>query len=443
MTVEERQTVGSTPKKLASDLVRQFRIVGLDGPAAGQTWASKGDRCSIGSHPSNDVVLDDSTVSRFHCEIRVDERGIRLRDLDSMNGTIVDGTQILDCLLRGGAVIRIGRTSVRFELAAAQNRVLISDSQQFGRLTGRSVAMRATFALLERAAATDVTMLLQGETGTGKQVAAEAIHERSARASSRLVTVDCGNLSMNLLESELFGHEKGAFTGATNQRIGAFEDASGGTLFLDEIGEMSLDLQPKLLRALEERAVRRLGSNHYVPIDVRVIAATNRDLRAEVNSGRFREDLYFRLAVVKIEMPPLRQRREDIPDLVRGLLAQLRVPPEVAARLQTDEMLAHLQRGAWVGNVRELRNYLERCIVFENPPPLNEPAPEAEPRKIRGDASVPWQLARERALAEFERAYLEDLMRRNDNVVAHAARAAGLDRVYLHKLLRRHNLRDR
>jgi DNA-binding NtrC family response regulator len=300
--------------------------------------------------------------------------------------------------------------------------------------------MRSTFALLERAASVDVTVLLQGETGTGKQVAAEAIHERSSRSAGPFVTVDCGNLPLNLLESELFGHEKGAFTGAAERRIGAFEEADGGTVFLDEIGELPLDTQPKLLRALEERHVRRIGSNRYTDVDVRVIAATNRDLRAEVNAGRFREDLYFRLAVVKVDLPPLRERPEDIPELVRALLEQMRAPPETMARIGGDDLIAHMKRGPWPGNVRELRNYLQRCIVFEGAPPLEAAEGRTAPGVV--DASVPWQEAREWAMARFERAYLEDLMRRNNGVVAQAARAAGLDRVYLHKLLRRHNLRS-
>ncbi len=441
MAVEDPDStreVGPRAGAPGRDLVRRFRIV-VDGDA-GPPWTSKGDRCSIGSHESNDVVLADPTVSRFHCEIRIDERGPRLRDLDSKNGTIVDGTQVLDCILRGGAVIRLGRSSLRFELAADQNRMPASEARRFGRLVGASLAMRTMFAYLERAAAADVTVLLQGETGTGKQVAAEAIHERSARSAGPFVTLDCGNLPVNLLESELFGHEKGAFTGATERRIGACEEASGGTLFLDEIGEMPLETQPKLLRVLEERAVRRLGSNRYLPVDVRVIAATNRDLRAEVNGGRFREDLYFRLAVVKIDLPPLRQRPEDIPELVSALLAQMKVPPEAMARIGGDEMLAHIKRGAWPGNVRELRNYLQRCIVFEDAQPVDMSGARRPPNSPI-DVSLSWHDARAWAMAEFERRYLEELMDRHGGVVAQAARAAGLDRVYLHKLLRRHNLR--
>jgi DNA-binding NtrC family response regulator len=422
------------------DKVRRLRLLGVDGAAAGIAWESTGDRCSIGSHPANDLVIDDVTVSRFHCEIVIDSRGARLRDLESMNGTIVDGTQIYECLLRGGSLVRIGRSTLRFELAAAQNQLPISEVTGFGRLVGHSVAMRTTFAVLERAAATDVTVLLNGETGTGKQVAAEAIHEHSGRAEGPLITVDCGGLPGNLLESELFGHEKGAFTGAGERRIGAFEEASGGTLFLDEIGELPLDLQPKLLRALEERTIRRVGSNRHFPIDVRVIAATNRDLRAEVNGSRFREDLYFRLAVVQIHLPPLRERPEDIPMLVDALLARMKIPDQVAARLRERDMIDRLAGGAWPGNVRELRNFLQRYMVFEDAMPVGRAETESERHRMHVDVTQKWQDERARIVADFERRYLEELLRRHDHVVARAARAAGLDRVYLYKLLRRYDL---
>ena len=438
----ERTTVMSR-MPAATDSVRRLRVIGVDGPADGIYWESDGDRCAIGSHRSNDVVIEDPTVSRFHCEIRVDGHGPRLRDLESVNGTIVDGTKIHDCQLHGGALLRIGRSTLRFELAAAQNELPVSKQVRFGRMVGKSVAARSTFALLERAAATDVTVLLNGETGTGKQIAAEAIHERSDRADKPFITVDCGSLPGNLLESELFGHEKGAFTGAAGRRIGAFEDADGGTLFLDEIGEMPLELQPKLLRAIEDRSIRRLGSNRYFPIDVRVIAATHRDLRAEVNGGRFREDLYFRLAVVQIDMPPLRDRAEDIPMLVDALLERMSMPDAVAARLRAPEILDQLSRGSWPGNVRELRNFLQRYIVFEDAAIHTTPATGPAARWLQVDVDRKWQDERARIIGEFEKNYLIELMRRHEGVVSKAAEAAGLDRVYLYKLLRRYGLKPK
>ncbi len=273
--------------------------------------------------------------------------------------------------------------------------------------------MRATFAMIERAAASDVTVLLEGETGTGKSQAARALHETSARSAGPLVTVDCGALLGSLLESELFGHEKGAFTGASERRVGAFEAAAGGTVFLDEIGELPIDLQPKLLRVLEAREVRRVEANAHRPVDVRIVAATNRDLRADVNAGRFRADLYFRLAVITIAMPPLRQRPEDLEALVDGLLVALHATPEEAALLRAPSQIARLQQAAWPGNVRELRNYLERCLVMRAALPLGEVASEAQTKSdaLSVDPSAPYAVERDRVLAEFERRYFEALLR--------------------------------
>jgi DNA-binding NtrC family response regulator len=296
--------------------------------------------------------------------------------------------------------------------------------------------MREVYAVLERATPTDTTILLEGETGTGKGLAAASVHKVSPRRDGPFVVVDCGAIPANLLESELFGHEKGAFTGADARRIGAFEDASGGTIFLDEIGELPLDLQPKLLRVLESRELRRVGGNRTIPVDVRVVAATNRDLRAEVNAGRFRSDLYFRLAVVKVRLPSVRERPEDIPGLVEEFLRAMAPPAEAAARLRGAEFLADLVRHPWPGNVRELRNHLERCLVFQDAGRLPEPEHAAP-----APGSSPYADARRRALDEWERSYLDGLLRRFPGKVAQAAAAAGLDRAYLYKLLRKHGLK--
>jgi two-component system, NtrC family, response regulator GlrR len=418
--------------------VRRFRLSLIEGPARGVTWESTGDRCSIGSHERNDVVIDDATVSRFHAEIRVDAEGARVRDLKSRNGAVVDGVSVVEAFLRTGSHIRMGKTVVQFELAEETNRLPLSNATKFGSLAGVSPAMRRMFSMLERAAESDATVLLEGETGTGKSQGARSIHLESARKDRPFVVVDCGAILGSLLESELFGHEKGAFTGATDRRIGAFEEATGGTVFLDEIGELPLDLQPKLLRALETREVRRLGSNSYRPVEVRVIAATNRDLRADVNAGRFRADLYFRLAVVTIHTPPLRQRPEDIPALVDEILVSLRATPEDAAPLRASEFIARLRHAAWPGNVRELRNYLERCLVFRATAPLGDNAAPAEALSV--DPSAPYAVERERVLNEFERRYFESLLRLHDGKVARAAVAAGIDRRYLYRILRRHGL---
>jgi DNA-binding NtrC family response regulator len=419
--------------------VRRFRLTVIEGPARGVTWESTGDRCSIGSHHSNNLIIDDPTVSRFHCEIVLDSAGARVRDLQSRNGTVLDGVAVLEAFLRAGSFLRLGKSVIRFELGTETNRLPLSDETQFGSLTGVSAAMRTAFAMFARAAESDATVLLEGETGTGKSQAALSIHKKSARSEGLFVVVDCGAILANLLESELFGHEKGSFTGATDRRVGAFEEASGGTLFLDEIGEMPTDLQPKLLRALEAREVRRVGSNAYRPVDVRVIAATNRDLRADVNAGRFRADLYFRLAVVTIGMPPLRQRPEDIPALVEEILVSLRASKEASEPFRSPEFLAQLQSAAWPGNVRELRNYIERSLILRTFDPVPEGGAPPEGGFVV-DATAPYASERERAIADFERRYFEALLRLHGGKVAQAASAAGMDRAYLYRMLRRHGI---
>jgi transcriptional regulator with PAS, ATPase and Fis domain len=295
------------------------------------------------------------------------------------------------------------------------------------------------FAVLERVAAADSTVLIEGETGTGKEVAAESLHRESPRRDGPLIVVDCGAIPADLLESELFGHEKGAFTGAVVGREGAFEAASKGTIFLDEIGEIAPALQPKLLRVLERREVKRVGSNRYQPVDVRVLAATNRNLLAEVNEGRFRSDLYYRLAVVQVRLPTLRERAEDIPLLVEHILSSLGAAerPE-AAQLRTREFLAELQQHAWPGNVRELRNYVERCLTLRESAPL-----AAAPMDGAAvfDSTRPLREARESWTRTFERRYLQEVLDRAGGNVSAAARAAGVDRIHFYRLLWRHGIR--
>jgi DNA-binding NtrC family response regulator len=292
--------------------------------------------------------------------------------------------------------------------------------------------MRAAFALIEKAAATDATVLLEGETGTGKEGAAEALHLLGPRRDQPLVVVDCAAIPANLLENELFGHDKDAFTGATSRKIGAFEDADGGTVLLDEIGDLPLELQPKLLRVLERKEIRRLGSTQMARVDVRVIAATHRDLRAAVNRHAYRADLYFRLSVVRITLPPLRERPEDIPLLVERLLSRLGARPEARAEILQPEFLAALQRHSWPGNVRELRNYLERCLVFQQPQPLEGTS--------ETPAAATFAEGRQRAIDEFERRYLEQLLAAHAGKVAAAAQAAGVGRAHLYRLLHKHGL---
>jgi two-component system response regulator GlrR len=448
---EAQATLAHTAGRAASPpTVRRFTLVVVEGPSRGTRWQSAGSTAQLGSHEANDLVLADPTVSRFHCEIRIQPDAAHVRDLGSTNGTVLDGVSVIDGLLRGDSLVRMGASVVRFQFEAEQNPLAVSPHSRFGALTGQSAAMRASFALLERAAASNATVLLEGETGTGKSQAALSVHRASARKAGPFVTVDCGAIPANLLESELFGHERGAFTGAVQRRVGSFEAASGGTIFLDELGELQPELQPKLLRALEEREIRRVGGTASIPVDVRVVAATNRDLRAEVNAGRFRPDLYFRLAVVRISLPALRQCPEDLPVLVDALLDHLDADPELAAPLRTPEFLAQLARGSWPGNVRELRNHLERCLVLQDALPLGlEPELGGPGVGVGGlgtsagavDLAQPFIEARERALAAFEREYLAALIERHGDRTVRAAAAAGIGRVYLYKLLKKHGLR--
>ncbi|MEZ4401031.1 MAG: sigma-54 dependent transcriptional regulator [Kofleriaceae bacterium] len=305
-----------------------------------------------------------------------------------------------------------------------------------GELVGASPAQQAAFAVARRVARSTATVLVTGETGTGKTALARAIHDHSPRRCGPFLVVDVAAIPPTLLESELFGHERGAFTGADQRRLGAFEAAAGGTIFLDEIGELSQELQPKLLRALENREVRRVGGRDTVALDVRVVAATHRDLPAEVAAGRFRADLYYRLAVIGITQPPLRERPEDVVVIARHLLGQLRASAELTTRLTTGAAGAALARAPWLGNVRELRNHLERCVVFGEALPIAvatpAPAPVAAPDDDR------YLQARQRALHAFERAYLDQLLRRHGDRVAEAAAAAGIDRTSLYRMLRRH-----
>jgi two-component system response regulator GlrR len=423
-------------------LVRSFRLEVVDQP--GNRFASRGERTVIGTHRSADMVLDDSTVSRFHCEIRIEDGRAVVRDLDSRNGTRVDGVLVWRAQLEDQAVLTIGRTKIRFELGPEDVKVPLSPRQSFGLLVGNSLAMRGVFAQLEQSARSDLTVLLQGETGTGKDAAAESIHREGKRGNGPFVVVDCGAITSTLIESELFGHVRGAFTGADRDRAGAFELADGGTLFLDEIGELDLELQPKFLRVLEQREVQRVGDPRPIPIDVRVIAATNRNLRGEVNAGRFRSDLFYRLAVFEVRLPALRERKEDLPLLVGHFLDSLRAADHpLAGELRGMKFLSSLVRHPWPGNVRELRNYLERCLAVEEQLPLRAASglPVDDESAPAIDVRAPLKLARERMIRWFEREYLRQILAAHEGNVSAAARAAGIDRAHIYRLLFRSGLR--
>jgi DNA-binding NtrC family response regulator len=419
--------------------VQSVRLHVVAGDCAGTSFDAKGERVIIGTHPPADFVLGDPAVSRFHCEVFVSPRGVEVRDLGSLNGTTVDGVVVFHARLRDGAILGLGRTQLRCDLGGERTRVALSTKGRFGLAVGRSFAMARAFAVLERAASSDSTVLIEGETGTGKELVAESIHRESPRKDQPFVVVDCSAIPRDLLESELFGHARGAFTGAVSARKGAIEAAEGGTLFLDEVGELSADLQPKLLRALERREVKRVGETEARPVDFRLVAATNRNLRTEVNEKRFRPDLYYRLAVVEVRLPPLRERTEDIPFLVEHTLTSLKATmhPEAPA-LRAPEFLADLARHSWPGNVRELRNYLERCLTLAERAPLG---PDAGDTLGTVDTTKPLKGARDAVVAAFERRYLADILARHDGNITSAARAAGVDRITFYRMLWRHGLK--
>jgi transcriptional regulator with PAS, ATPase and Fis domain len=407
-------------------------LVVVEGPDKGARVSAAGVT-RIGTAASNNLRLGDPTVSRLHCEMRLRERSVQILDAGSTNGTYVEGVRVADAELAAGAVVRVGATSIRVEAANAPVRIPLSEKTSFGELLGGGVAMRRVYAVLERLAATDTTALIMGETGTGKELAARGVHAASRRARGPFVTVDCGAISENLIESELFGHVRGAFSGAQNDRKGLFEEAHGGTIFLDEIAELPLALQPKLLRALEAREVRRVGANTSKPVDVRVLAATHRSLAKSVNEGRFREDLYYRLAIVEVELPPLRARREDLRVIAERFYARFTgaddpIPPG---------LLAEVSSRAWTGNVRELRNFIERSVTLRTSHEGHAPAPP--PAGLSAEAEVPVHLplkeARVAWMEQFERVYVEALLRRTGGNVTRAAEIAGVNRRSLQRII--------
>ena len=403
------------------------------------------DRISIGTHERCDLCLSEATVSRQHCEIALVAGGYAIRDLESTNGTFVGDVRVKEVVVDRETKLRVGDATLRLLPLDETVELPLATHTSFGPLLGRSPAMRRVFESMRKIAPSEATVLLTGESGTGKEVAARAIHEGSARARGPLVVVDCGALPGNLIESELFGHVRGAFTGAVKDRVGAFEAASGGTVFLDELGELPLELQTRLLGVLERRAVTPLGGTQSRPVDVRVIAATNRDLRREINRGAFREDLFFRLAVVTIELPPLRQRREDIRLYIEKFLDEL----GARGALTLDEpTLERLEAQPWPGNVRELRNLVARAAALGDEALPEAPAPgaaEATLPAVGGgiDVAVPFKTAKQALIDDFERAYCQRLLEAHDNNITRAARAAELDRVYLLRVLDKYGLRPK
>jgi DNA-binding NtrC family response regulator len=418
-----------------------FTLTVLEGPDAGASCRATTSELSVGTAASNEIVLHDLTVSRHHFSVAATPDGLKLRDLGSSNGTWVNGVRMESGYVEDGARVRCGRTTLRLDQLDGDIREPLSPEERFGPLLGASDVMRRIFAALPRLAASESTVLIEGETGTGKGVLAAAIHEASGRATGPFVVLDCAAVAPTLVESELFGHVRGSFTGASSDRAGAFEQARGGTIFIDEVGELSLDMQPKLLRALEERTVKRVGGNQRVKTDARVIAATNRDLRTEVNRGTFRADLFYRLNVVKLHIPPLRERAGDIERLARHFYAEL-----VPERPIPADLLEAFGRQAWPGNVRELRAAVERAVLFDDPDllGLGGGAPGAAAQdEPQPDPRVPFRVAKQRASDRWESAYVRDLMTRTKGNVSEAARLVRMDRSYLRSLLRKYGITAR
>ena len=405
---------------------RWVSLVAPDGTVTREQLTRR--RVRIGSGDDVDIVIKDPHVSRTHCELEPTVAGVVLRDLGSTNGTYVGGAAIREVILVPGAVAVLGGSTRLFVETDAP----VAARMRFGSAISASPSMSSVFSMVEKLAASEVTILLTGETGTGKDVLARAVHEESPRAAGPMVVFDCGAVTASLIESELFGHEKGAFTGAVSERAGAFERAAGGTLFLDEIGEMPLDLQPRLLRALEQREVRRVGGSVEIPVDVRAIAATNRDLAAEVAAGRFRQDLYFRVTAAVVEVPPLRARPEDLPILVDHILeGRATVTPAAMAALAAYD---------WPGNVRELRNVITTAVAMLDGDVLDVRHlmfPNAAPRRERELDDLP--LAG-RSLDAIEKAAIKQTLDREGGNKTRAAKALGIAPSTLYEKLKKYGL---
>jgi DNA-binding NtrC family response regulator len=423
------------------------QVVG--GPDEGKQVESSAETVAVGTAAGNALQLTDATVSRYHLELTRRTDRIEVVDLGSTNGTCVGPVYVQRGWVLPGAQVQLGRTTLRVADGGTATLELLADDT-LGALRGGTPSMRRLFSKIQRVALSDVSVLLVGESGTGKELIAQALHELGPRASKPFVTVDCGSLSPGLVASELFGHERGAFTGAEKRHLGAFERAHGGTLFLDELGELPAALQANLLGALERRRFRRVGGTEEISIDVRVVSATHRDLRAEVNANRFRLDLYYRLAVVRLDIPPLRERADDIPLLAEQFLREAGSPATLSSVLSR-EALASLLSHSWPGNVRELRNYVEALVATGELPslepqrsgvgPIEELAAPPQSAAQGSLAHLEYSKARKQVLDDFEKKYLAALLQAADGNVSHAARLAKMDRSHLTEMLRRHQLR--
>jgi DNA-binding NtrC family response regulator len=425
------------------------RLVVTQGPSAGKSLLLTRARATVGRHPTNDLVLDDPRVSATHLELeRRDEGRLLVQDLRTTNGTFIGPHRVLEAELGPGALLRLGESSIRLEIDDRAEPEQGSEAARFGGLLGASPEMRELFATLARVAPTPLTVLVQGETGTGKEELGRAIHASSARREGPFVVLDVANIPGTLAETLLFGHEQGAFAGADARHEGAFERAHGGTLFVNDVGELPLDLQQRLLRVLETGAIARVGGAEPVGVDFRLVAATPRDLRAEIDAGRFREDLFYRLAEARVFLPPLRARPADIPLLARHFLDELGTPDRPLSI--SDEALASLSRRRWPGNVRELRSVVARAAALSADGAIAEADLAGEGFGFRGsvaereplDLAGTFAEAKGRAVERFEAAYLELLLRRCGGNLSKASRQADIARNHLRALLKKRGLYD-
>jgi len=440
-----------------------FALTVVDGPDQGKSFTvapGHPSRVLVGQSPACELRLGDRLVSRRHAAFELFGQRLRLCDLSSTNGTLVQGMAVMDVYLAGGGeLVRLGDTVIRVDLLAQTSPVKLPTATSFGKIIGAAPEMRGLYPLCERLAASSVPVIIEGETGTGKEVLAESLHETGPRAGGPFVVFDCTAVAPNLVESALFGHEKGSFTGATETRRGVFEEAHGGTLLLDEIGDLELSLQAKLLRALERSEVQRVGSSRWTRVDVRVLAATRRDLDREIQLGRFRDDLFFRLAVARIELPPLRRRTGDIAVLAHHFwkrLADRGVPFPV-------DFLPRLEAYDYPGNVRELYNAVARRVALGDLAQIETSRALAPPGVTHGDGAgasvpapppslrggdytesvlaldLPLVRARERVVEDFERRYVQRILSQHGGNVTNAASASGIARRYFQLLKARHN----
>jgi DNA-binding NtrC family response regulator len=430
----------------AAPIIRQSgggRLLVVKGPDRGETIEIGTVAFTLGSGSGCDVPLSDPTISRRHLGIEPSPQGVVARDLGSTNGSFVQGARFNELTLGFGTEITIGKTVMKFVPNEEALDLGPSDSESYGALVGRDPKLRRLFRLLDDIAATDATVLIEGETGTGKELFAEEIHRHSPRKDGPFIVFDCGSVPDDLIESALFGHVRGAFPGAATDRPGAFEEAHGGTLFLDEIGELSPAVQPALLRAIDKQSVRPVGGTSYTSASVRVVAASNRNLRADIAAKKFREDLYYRIAVIRMLVPPLRDRPDDIPLLVQHFIRQFR-PDRPLAIAEAD--LGRLQRHPWAGNARELRNVVERaCAVSHGEQLVVDDALEERPTGAAAatpDIDLPFKEAKAKVVDAFERGYIDALLKRHQGNLSAAARAAEIDRKHLRELLRKHGLRE-